>query len=90
MSTFLSMGGYGWYVWMAYGVTALVIAVLQLGLLHRVDASTGIDRTTIGILATVVGYILLVSLLNLRIRRRACRGHAGRQRHRDPGRCQRV
>jgi diguanylate cyclase (GGDEF)-like protein len=50
--------------------TALVIAVLQLGLLHRVDASTGLDRTTVGILSTVVGYILLVSLLNLSVRRR--------------------
>jgi diguanylate cyclase (GGDEF)-like protein len=50
--------------------TALVIAVLQLGLLHHVDAATGIDRTTIGILATVVGYILLVCLLNLWVRRR--------------------
>ena len=27
MSTFFVMGGYAWYVWTAYGVTALVIAV---------------------------------------------------------------
>ena len=27
MSNFLAMGGYAWYVWMAYGVTALVIVV---------------------------------------------------------------
>ncbi len=27
MSGFFAMGGYGWYVWMAYGVSALVIAV---------------------------------------------------------------
>ena len=27
MSHFLAMGGYAWYVWTAYGVTALVIAV---------------------------------------------------------------
>ena len=27
MSTFFVMGGYGWYVWTAYGVTALVIVV---------------------------------------------------------------
>jgi heme exporter protein CcmD len=27
MSSFFAMGGYAWYVWMAYGVTALVIAV---------------------------------------------------------------
>jgi heme exporter protein D len=25
MSDFFAMGGYAWYVWMAYGVTALVI-----------------------------------------------------------------
>jgi heme exporter protein D len=27
MSSFFAMGGYAWYVWMAYGVTALVIVV---------------------------------------------------------------
>ena len=27
MNESLAMGGYGWYVWMAYGVTALVVAV---------------------------------------------------------------
>ena len=27
MSNFLAMGGYAWYVWMAYGVTALAIVV---------------------------------------------------------------
>ena len=27
MSQFLAMGGYAWYVWMAYGVTALAIAI---------------------------------------------------------------
>lgn len=26
MSDFFAMGGYAWYVWMAYGVTALAIA----------------------------------------------------------------
>jgi len=25
MGDFLAMGGYGWYVWMSYGVTALVL-----------------------------------------------------------------
>jgi heme exporter protein D len=35
MSAFLSMGGYGWYVWMAYGITALVIAVELLMLRAR-------------------------------------------------------
>jgi heme exporter protein D len=27
MSAFFAMGGYAWYVWMAYGVAALVIVV---------------------------------------------------------------
>jgi heme exporter protein D len=27
MSEFLAMGGYAWYVWMAYGAAALVIAL---------------------------------------------------------------
>jgi len=27
MSAFFAMGDYGWYVWTAYGVTALVIVV---------------------------------------------------------------
>jgi heme exporter protein D len=27
MSEFLAMGGYAWYVWMAYGAAALVVAV---------------------------------------------------------------
>ena len=35
MSTFLAMGGYVWYVWMAYGVTALVIVVELLTLRAR-------------------------------------------------------
>ena len=35
MSEFLSMGGYGWYVWMAYGATALAIAAEVLALRAR-------------------------------------------------------
>jgi heme exporter protein D len=27
MADFFAMGGYAWYVWMAYGVTALAIAI---------------------------------------------------------------
>ena len=27
MAAFFAMGGYAWYVWMAYGVTALAIAI---------------------------------------------------------------
>ena len=35
MSAFLAMGGYGWYVWMGYGVAALVVAVELLMLRAR-------------------------------------------------------
>ena len=36
MAEFLAMGGYAWYVWPAYGVTAIVlIANLLLPLRHR-------------------------------------------------------
>jgi heme exporter protein D len=36
MSEFLAMGGYGFYVWMAYGVTALVIVCEILAVRARV------------------------------------------------------
>jgi heme exporter protein D len=35
MSEFLAMGGYGFYVWGAYGVTALAIVVELLALRAR-------------------------------------------------------
>ena len=35
MSEFLAMGGYGFYVWGAYGVTALAVAVELLALRAR-------------------------------------------------------
>jgi diguanylate cyclase (GGDEF)-like protein len=54
--------------WSTRILTALVIAVLQVGLLHRVDSGTGIDRITIGVLAAVVGYALFVSAVNLTVR----------------------
>jgi diguanylate cyclase (GGDEF)-like protein len=54
--------------WSTRILTALVIAVLQVGLLHRVDSGAGIDRITIGVLATVVGYALFVSAVNLVVR----------------------
>jgi diguanylate cyclase (GGDEF)-like protein len=55
--------------WRSRIFTALVIAILQLGLLHRVAPGSAIDRTTTGVLATVIGYILAVCALNLWIRR---------------------
>lgn len=35
MSDFLALGGYGWYVWMAYGACALAIAAEALALRAR-------------------------------------------------------
>jgi heme exporter protein D len=36
MSDFLSMGGFGMYVWAAYGVTAVLVIVEVIGMLaHR-------------------------------------------------------
>ena len=35
MAEFLAMGGYGFYVWGAYGVTALVLVVEVLGVRAR-------------------------------------------------------
>lgn len=35
LAEFLAMGGYGFYVWMAYGVTALVIVAELLMLRAR-------------------------------------------------------
>ena len=35
MTEFLAMGGYGWYVWMAYGACALAIAAEAVALRGR-------------------------------------------------------
>ena len=35
MSSFFAMNGYGFYVWSAYGVTALALAVELFGLRSR-------------------------------------------------------
>jgi heme exporter protein D len=39
MSNFFAMGGYGFYVWGAYGVTALAIAIELLGVRARMRAA---------------------------------------------------
>jgi heme exporter protein D len=39
MGDFLNMGGYGFYVWGAYGVTALVIVVEVVGVRARLRAA---------------------------------------------------
>jgi heme exporter protein D len=39
MSDFLAMGGYGFYVWGAYGVTALAVAIEVIGVRARVRAA---------------------------------------------------
>ena len=35
VAAFLAMGGYGWYVWGSYGVTALCIAIELWALARR-------------------------------------------------------
>jgi heme exporter protein D len=39
MSDFLAMGGYGFYVWGAYGVTALAVAIEVIGVRARLRAA---------------------------------------------------
>jgi heme exporter protein D len=39
MMDFLAMGGYGFYVWSAYGVTALVIVVELVSVRARLRAA---------------------------------------------------
>jgi len=39
MMEFLAMGGYGFYVWGAYGVTALVVAIEVAGVRARLRAA---------------------------------------------------
>ena len=39
MSDFLAMGGYGFYVWGAYGITALIVVVEVLALRGRRKAA---------------------------------------------------
>jgi diguanylate cyclase (GGDEF)-like protein len=51
--------------WRGRVLTALVIAVLQLGLLHPVRVGTVVDRTVLGALGVVVGYVTLVSLIHI-------------------------
>jgi heme exporter protein D len=41
MSEFLAMGGYGFYVWSAYGVTAIAIIAELLALRARRNACRG-------------------------------------------------
>jgi len=45
MSEFLSMGGYGFYVWGAYGVTALAIVVEVIGVRARLRAARKLSRS---------------------------------------------
>ena len=54
----------------ARALTAIVIAVLQLGLLHRVAHDAGVDRTMVGVLGAVVAYILLESGICALVKRR--------------------
>lgn len=51
-------------------IAALIVSVLQLGLLHRVAPGAGLDPTTVGIVGTVVGYALLVGAIYQRVKRK--------------------
>lgn len=44
MTEFLAMGGYGWYVWMAYGACALAIAAEAISLRGRRRRALAIAR----------------------------------------------
>ena len=44
MSEFLAMGGYGWYVWMAYGAVALVVVVEALAVRARLRRALAVAR----------------------------------------------
>jgi heme exporter protein D len=46
MSEFLAMGGYGFYVWGAYGVTVLVIVAELVALRARRRAAESLISTT--------------------------------------------
>jgi diguanylate cyclase (GGDEF)-like protein len=51
-------------------IAAIVIAVLQLGLLHRVSVGSALDRTMVGVISAVVTYIALVGLIHEVVKRR--------------------
>ena len=53
--------------WSTRIITALVLAVLQLGLLHRVDSGKGIDPTTMGVFTAVVGYACFVGAVAIAV-----------------------
>jgi heme exporter protein D len=46
MTEFLAMGGYGFYVWGAYGVTAVVVVIELLGLRARRRAAESLAAGT--------------------------------------------
>ena len=50
-------------------LSAVVIAVLQLGLLHGVALGGGLDRTVVGVIGAVLGYLLLVGAIRLLVKR---------------------
>jgi len=46
MSEFLAMGGYAWYVWMAYGAVAVVVVAETLAVRVRLRAARTAARRT--------------------------------------------
>jgi diguanylate cyclase (GGDEF)-like protein len=51
-------------------IAAIVIAVLQIGLLHRVALGTALDRTMVGVISAVAIYIALVGVIHQVVKRR--------------------
>jgi heme exporter protein CcmD len=45
MSAFLAMGGYAWYVWMAYGAVALVVLAESLAVSTRLRRARAAARS---------------------------------------------
>jgi heme exporter protein CcmD len=45
MSEFLAMGGYAWYVWMAYGAVALVVLAESVAVRARLGRARAAARS---------------------------------------------
>lgn len=50
--------------------TALVLALLELGLFHGLVGNGGLDSTVVGVLSTATGYVVVMSLIHVAIVRR--------------------
>ncbi len=50
--------------------TALVLALLELGLFHGLVGKDGVDSTVVGVLVSAIGYVVAVSIMHVAIVRR--------------------